>query len=517
MVDATQERSRAGVLPLVRLEHLWVALALSIVGFFISLTPTLPNDFWWHLRAGALIAGDGLPATNIFAWTIATDAPFTYQSWLSEWLFYVLYQAGGFQLVVFARNMLGLAAFTLVAYEAQRRSGSWRLAAVVVLLAGAMTINNLTTRTQNWSWVPFTLVLIVLGRYVDGQLAPRGLALLPLIMAFWVNVHGAFVIGLLLAAAFIVGETLRRLLRQPRALTWMRLRWLYLAGGAMLAATLINPLGPGVFGYVRDLLRDTPVQTMINEWQPPTPNSLAGMFFYAGVLVLLAAFAFARRRPTISDVVLVCGLAWLAFNSARHVVWFAMAAMPIAAQCLAAPRPVFNQGAGRIAGRERGGGAVANLTVVGLLALAVIVVQPWFKPALPLPEPYRNLFVELPGGAQLFSADTPVAATEHLRAEPCAGRLFNELGYGSYLIWGLYPQAQVFIDPRVELFPLTIWQDYAQLTRGQQVPELLAQYDIACVLLDTGHQPALAAALPELAGWQRTFSTGRSEVWRRVE
>ncbi len=518
MAGTTQERVAARTLPAIRLEHLWVLLALCIVGVFISLSPTAPNDFWWHLKAGELIASSGIPTTNLFAWSLPPDTPYVYQSWLGEWLFYALYQVGGLPLVVFARNLLGLAAFALVAVEAQRRSGSWRLAAGAVLLAAAMTMNNLTTRTQNWSWVPFMLVLILLGSYADNRLARRWLFVLPLLMIFWVNVHGAFVMGLLLAAAFAVGETLRRVLRQPRALSWERLQALYLACGAMLLATLVNPLGIGVFGYVLRLLGDTASQQLINEWRTPTPDNLAGMFFYLGLLALIAAFAFARRRPSITDVILACGLAWQAFTGVRYVVWFGMAIMPIVAQSLAAPRAVFTAPGSvpvRISGRERGGGAVANLAVVLALALALVAVQPWFKAALPLPQPYQELFAPLPAAPQLFSADTPVGATEHLRSMPCAGRLFNEMGYGSYLTWALYPATQVFIDPRVELYPLTLWEDYVKLTQGRDVARLLDQYAIRCVLLDRVYQPGLAAAIATLPGWQQSYSDARSEVWRK--
>jgi hypothetical protein len=158
----------------------------------------------------------------------------------------------------------------------------------------------------------------------------------------------------------------------------------------------------------------------------------------------------------------------------------------------------------------------ANLLTAIVLVLLVVAVQPWFKPALSLPQPYQELFAPVPEAPLLFSADTPVRATEHLRAEPCAGRLFNDMGHGSYLIWALYPQSQVFVDPRVELYPLALWQDYLNMSRGQEVAPLLARYDIACAMLDMGDQEAMSAALAGMPNWQRTYADEHSEVWRRV-
>lgn len=495
----------------LRLDHLWVVLAVCLVGGFVSLVPTKPNDFWWHLKAGELVAMSGIPTTNLFAWTLPAEHPYIYQSWLGEWLFYLLFQIGGLPMTIFGRNLLATLAFGLVAWEARLRSGSWRLAALVVVLAGAMTINNLNARTQNWSWLPFMGTLMILSGYAAGRLGPRWLLGLPLIMVFWVNAHGAFVMGLLVAGAFVVGETLRRWLRQPRALSWALLQRLYLAVAGMVAATMVNPLGPGVFGYVASLLGDDASQGLINEWQPPNPQTPAGMFFVIGVLVLIAAFALARRRPSISEVILVCGLGWQAFMGARYVVWFGMAAMPLVAQSLAAPRPILNSATPSPARA----GNLANL----ILALALVggwgTLQPWFKWRLPLPTEYQAIFVEMPGAPQIFSADTPVAAVEALRNVPCAGPIFNEMGYGSYMAWALYPQAQSFIDPRVELFPLEQWRDYVAITRGQDALAKLDQYGIACVLLDVHLQPALSSALAEASIWERTYQDAQSEIWRR--
>ncbi|MFV9503329.1 MAG: hypothetical protein AB4911_02055 [Oscillochloridaceae bacterium umkhey_bin13] len=510
--DPPSETTRT--LPLLRLDHLWAILALSLIAGFISMAPTSPNDFWWHLRVGQIIATEGLPTTNMFAWGVPPETPFTYQSWLGQWLFFQLYQLGGLPLIVFTRNLLGAMTFALVVWEAQQRSGSWRLAALAVLLAAAMSINNFIIRTQNWSWLPFMLTLIILGSYTRQRLGPRWLVVLPVIMALWVNLHGAFVLGLLVAGAFVVGETLRRWLRDPYALPWYRLRPLYLAALAMLLATLLNPLGPGIFGYVGTILGSNQIQNLIIEWQPPRQSDLAGAAFYAGVLALLAAFGIGRRRPTLTDLLLVCGLLWQAFGGSRSVVWFGMAAMPILAQSLGTAK-LAGDATPSLSRRERGAGTAANLAVVILLALGVIALQPWFKPYLPLPVEYQALFAPVPGAPQSFTTTTPVAAVAHLLAEPCSGQIFNEMGYGSYMAWALYPQARHFIDTRIELFPWERWQEYIAVTEGRDLAEFLDANQVGCVVLDQPLQPGLAAAMPDLSGWRQSFSDGRSEVWRR--
>jgi hypothetical protein len=156
------------------------------------------------------------------------------------------------------------------------------------------------------------------------------------------------------------------------------------------------------------------------------------------------------------------------------------------------------------------------LIALALLA-TLIAVQPPFKAGLSLPQPYKALFADVPGAPELFSAETPVAATDYLRAHPIDGRLYNEMGYGSYLDWALYPAAQVFVDPRVELYPLATWQDYLAIRDASDYNALLIdKYDVRRVLLDRQTQPRLAMALAaDTIHWQREYADARAEIYRR--
>ncbi len=75
---------------------------------------------------------------------------------------------------------------------------------------------------------------------------------------------------------------------------------------------------------------------------------------------------------------------------------------------------------------------------------------------LPLPNEYQEQILP-PPAPPLLSTLTPVSAAEYLRGNP-GGKLFNDMGYGSYLIWAV-PEQKVFMDPRIELYPLQQWLD----------------------------------------------------------
>lgn len=486
------------------IDQLWLLVILAGFGVFVSLTPLAPNDFWWHLKIGQLINQNGsIPSTNIFSWSLPADTPFTYGAWLGEYLLYLLYKLDGLDLVEFARTLLVLIAFWLVGYEAMHRSHSWRIAALVTTPACIITINNLIVRPQIWSFLPFMVYYILLSRFAQGQLRGRWLLTLPLLMAFWVNAHGAFILGLVLVGIFFVGETLRTWMKLPGATSIRNLGWIAATGILSTLATILNPRFFKIFGYVLKLMTDKPSQGLIEEWQSPTPSGIANTAFFILILVLMLVLIYTRNRPTPTDVLLIGGFLWLAWSGQRYVVWFGMVAMPILAKAISGlplKKPSFQPQRNWL-----------NAGIAGLLFIPVIVVQPWFVERLPLPATYRSMiWTGIPDGP-LVDIQTPIKATNYLRLHP-GGKLFNEMGYGSYLIWAL-PQEKVFIDPRVELYPLDQWQDYIRISRGTRYDELLDQYGADRILLDTSLQKELARQLPSDPGWRLEYSDDRAQIW----
>ncbi len=495
---------RAAFVP--TLDRLWLIVVLAFLLFYASIVPQPPNDLWWHLRIGRLIVESGhIPRTNLFAWTLPADTPFTYAAWLGEVWLYLLHAAGGVALLLFSRTLIVGIAFWLTAMEAERRSGSARIAAMATLLLGLMTFNNLIVRTQMWSWLPFVLILRLLRRYGDGEVPPRRLAAMPLLIALWSNLHGAFVLGLVLGGLVALGESWRWL-RRPAERPFARLKALWLAVGASALAVMANPRGAGLYRYVLNLLGSAPVQQLIVEWQSPTPHGIANTTFFAVVLGLLLLFAFGRRRLGPTDGLLLAFFLWMAWGSQRSVLWFGFVAAPILAEQVAAllPSRLLHADAPRNA---------LNLVLALLVWLPVLLVQPWWVEEMPLPATYRAQVWHGTEAGPLLDRHTPVKAVAYLRDHP-GGRLFNEMGYGSYLIWAL-PQQKVFIDPRVELFPYEMWLDYAAISHGVRYDRLLQDYGVDRLLIDRELQRDLSLSLAEDREWKLVYSDEVAEIWQR--
>ena len=79
----------------------------------------------------------------------------------------------------------------------------------------------------------------------------------------------------------------------------------------------------------------------------------------------------------------------------------------------------------------------------------------------------------------------PIGASEYLNTQSTDGiRLFSQPEWGGFLIWRHNPQMKVFIDGRVEQFPLLVWEDYYHIiTAGVHWLDLLEDYEVDYLIL----------------------------------
>lgn len=494
------------------LDQVYLVIVLAGILFFSSLVPLYPNDFWWHLKVGEVIVTTRkIASTNMFAWTLPAAQPFTYGAWLGEVLLYLLYKLNGVALVTFVRTILHGITWFIVGVEARRRSGSWRIAGLVVLLGFAMMSSNLTIRPQIWSWVPFVLFLTMLSRFSDNQLNIKWLFVCPLLMVFWVNAHGAFVLGGILLGIFFASEVIRQLLINREKRDWYKSKWFAIILIVTFLAVMVNPKGPGIIGYVLNLMTDQPSQQYIEEWQSPTPEGAANIIFFASILIFLIVFRYLTISPRLEDIIIFVGFLWLAWSGVRYVIWFSFATMPILSEAL-----IQLTGAKSTIFRRAGLRNVLNTILVILVMIPVILVQPWFfdRLSFPLPEKYKELILEDTGEGPFLSATTPIAAAEYLAQHP-GRQMYNEMGYGSYFIWAL-PDMGVFIDPRVELYPLEQWLDYSRIMHGIRYNTLLEKYGATRIVLDVILQENLAKSLIDDPTWTCVYKDSRTQIWDKV-
>jgi hypothetical protein len=488
----------------VSLEHIWLIVPLAVSFSLLCLAPLREGDVWWNLKLGQVIAQSrSIPTTDIFSFT-ASGYPFNVAGqWLSEVLLYALSRMGGLPALVLCQALVGAAIVGLLLMCSRWRGAATSVSASVTLLSWLMLYPYSTVRTQIFSFLCFALFYALLSAYRLGRY--NGLGWLPVVMVVWSNLHGAWVMGLVLLGASVCLSVLERITVGGDT---PKLRPLLGWGLVTCLATLVNPTGPGIYRYVTTIGNNAVVQQFASEWLPPSLTLAFTWPFFAGLFLLLVALAYSRRRLSIHDLGLLLLFLVLSLRYLRMIPFWAIVLAPELAElvskfdlALLLPRSAQRPG-GATVRREL---PMLNAALAVLLALGALVSVPQVR-----------LLLSGAPAATLIDGYFPRDAGDYLarEAEPGA-RLFNMSEWGGYLIWRLYPQAQVFVDGRIELYPAQVWDDYVRIAQTDSGwPELLQAYRVDYLVLSKDRHGRLIAAAAD-ADWPCIYEDGVAIIFAR--
>ena len=422
------------------------------------------GDTLWQIRTGAWILDHhAIPATDPFSFT-AGDRPWFAHEWLAETLMALAFRVGSMQgVMALAAAATGLTAALLLHYLRRFLPGIYAVTALIVGMSNAAP--SMLARPHLLAWPCLVLWCGGLVTARAKRTAPS-LALLP-VMALWVNLHGSFMLGLLLSGAFMVEALLDPDVRRDRVFaSWT---------GFVLAAWSVALINPDFVGGVLFPIHLVGMKSLawIGEWQPPDfSKSQPIEIIILGGLAL--GFTGKIALPPIRLLMLLA-LIHGALTHVRNEQLLGIIGVLILAEPLGA-----SLGRGHA---EALGPAWRRLsTGAGLIALLALVLR------LSLP-----LSAERTGAAFAATLD---AVPSSLRAQP----VLNEYGFGGKLIfYGVRP----FIDSRADLYGDLFLTRYHSII-SPDVDELdrtLSQYRIAWTIFSSGNPVvAIMDVMPE---WRR--------------
>ncbi len=441
-------------MPSVSLSRFWLFLAVALPVLAALLAPMSTVDLTYQLRAGAEIL-DTRAIPTVDTWTFtAAGLPWVDQQWGSQVVLSLVERLGGWTGLVLARAALSGLIFGCLVVIARRRGLDARMTAILVLVAFLVAAPALALRPQLLGMACFAIVLLLVA---DRRANPRGLWLVPVVVAVWANLHGSFFLGpLVLGLAWL--EDLHDREPSPH-------RPLVVAAVSAAAACL-TPFGPAVWLYAVGLTTNPEVTARITEWQPTSLRSVPGLLFFASVLGVAAVIA-RRGRATSWPT-----LAWLAVFFAigvvaqRGVAWWPLASVVAVAGMLPAATL-----ASRDAREDPPTIRRINLVLVGALVLAGIALLPVWRPLDPGTRTPIGVLTHAPPGLTAALRDA---------ARP-GDHVFNFQTWGSWFEYAL-PDLPVAIDSRIELFPPETWEAYAAVGAGVEGWEMqLDTWDVRFV------------------------------------
>lgn len=404
---------------------LFLVLAGSL--FLHNLT-SINLDIGRHLKLGEIIwQTKSIPGTNLFSYT-EPEHPFINHHWLSEVIFYGLYNLGGLGLIIFTKTLVLLVSFLLLIRSVKSKS----LFAVLPssLVALALFFMHDEPRPEIFSYLLMAVFLFVIQKARAGD-NYRGLWILPGLMFLWVNLHIYFFIGTALYGIFL----LERLAHKK----FSRTEWF--VGILVGLATLLNPHGlTGAF-YPWAILKEYAYGVVENE---PLVNMLAYgwervtiFYIFFGSLVLVGTGLIRRYKiwkKKVFDVLSLSLLGYGAWIMQRNLNLYALALLPILAQNFPVRWPSKNW-------PEVWKRLTAAVVAIGLI-FGIYAVQS------------NKLYILMDSSRRFGLGVSPAAeeAVEFMKTNQISKPVFNNFEIGSYLIWKLYPEQKVFVDGRPEAY-----------------------------------------------------------------
>ena len=175
----------------------------------------------------------------------------------------------------------------------------------------------------------------------------------------------------------------------------------------------------------------------------------------------------------------------------RNIAVVPLVTLPVAARAVASPSSARSDlSPGRLSRLNWAFGAV-------LVALAV------------------TLAVQARNEANFDLDGYPVEAMEFVEEEGLLGsRLLTTDRWAGYVILRFWPEQQVFMDDRFDMYPRSVFDDYTEIADvGSEWAETLERRDVDVVVWDA--DAPLAQVLRESGGWRLDFEDDDTVVFRR--
>ena len=460
------------------------------------------GDTGFHIRTGEFIIENWtIPEQDIFSFR-SPPIPWTAHEWLSEVIMALVHRLSGLTGIVIFFSFILATTYLLLLRLLRQESRDVLLGIVIVCYAALSS-------TPHWLARPhvFSLALTVIWYHLLNEFQYRQknrLFVLPLLMLLWVNLHGGYIVGILLLGIYIAGNLVSWITdRGPNAERPLQnVKRLLLTMTVVILVSMINPQGYHILMFPFQVTSDRFLMDHVQEFL--SPNFHEPLPFKYLLLFLIAVLA--RSRPTVNwiQLILILTFTYMALYSVRYITLFVIIVGPILIRLIdqmkqdlpTKVRNFFDERSLRLLEIER----QTSGYVWSLIAIGGVV-------ALGVAGSYQYAFSE---------KSYPVSAVEFLKKENVAGNTFTDDDFGDYLIYAAWPQHRVFIDGRTDMYGPERIKEY--LTVAHVKPgwrEVVDKYAFSSVLYRT--QASLASALAEDQTWHLIYSDPLASIFLKKD
>lgn len=488
-------------------------IGFGLLFAIFSYLPIWHTDVWGHLAYGRVILETGrIPQTEPLL-PLCEGVKFDDTAWLTQVVTALAVKQWGVNAIrcLFALCLTG--SLMLLAWRFWKSTSNHLLSlagTVGFLWAGWLSLT--IQRPQSAGLFCFMALFCLL---TSSKRSWKSVLLCAVLMAFWVNLHGSFLVGLGLIGLMLFGHGIDVYFRTGRLdAVWKnsQLHYLVYCLEAALVGCLINPYGLGIFSIVQEISSNLNLRDLV-EWGPITLSMYHGKAIALLVLLVIGMIRFSPRRLKIAEILPLTIFTLAALSSVRMAVW----CMPLLIWFLVRHgNALWKQYHLSDVVYENGERSGLKTVVLGGVVWIFFAFTP-FGTVLMHGQPAKAEMAEKLYRKSL-STQTPVKAVEYLNEHPPQGMVFNTYEWGDYLLWAGPKEMQLFLNSHAHLIPREVWQDYLHTVRaGSAWADKLDRYGIDTVIVDYRMHDRLIRRLKRegLQDWTHDYDDGTAAIFRR--
>lgn len=487
---------------LPRIEYI---LLIAIFWGIIANGPRILNfdgDLPRHILTGNLILQTRqVPTTDIFSFRTVGRPSFPHE-WLSQVLFAIAYDWLGLSGIVLLTGLAIMLTWGFVYRQSMQKSGSFFLALILIGLAVGASQIHVLPRPHIFTYLLTAIWITVLENIDEGK--TRFWWALPIVILLWVNMHGMFVLGVMILGIYVIGDFL-----QHPSKSWFtnqKTKSLLLGGGLSLIATFLSPSGPKIWEAVVSLGSNAYITSKIPEYQSANFHLPETWPFIILLLLTLIGFARSTERMPWTYILLVVAFTGMALYTSRMIPLFAIVVTPITAKAIADWTYKEYPQSKLFVVQENV--SKTNSTANGLIwVFAIILIAAVLLGS--------GGTIDSQGQGNVFDSQFfPVEAVSWLKTHPQNGHMFNEFDWGGYLLLELWPSQQIFMDGHTHIYGEALTREYEQvITLDKGWEEILNKYDVQWIIIRVN--TSLAEALSTSTDWKTAYEDKTAVIFLR--
>ncbi|MGA2904363.1 MAG: hypothetical protein ABSD98_11065 [Candidatus Korobacteraceae bacterium] len=484
-----------GIVPKIR-TNLWkkifsfpVMLAIGLGGaiFLFDSGSIGDPDIWWHLRnAEVFVQTHSVVQHDFYSFT-ATGSRWINEAWLSELPYYLGWQwlgMRGLYLVMLAEvELILLGVFGLAYLSSKNVKAAFVASSLAVWLATV----SFGPRTLLAGWMCLVAELFLLVQFKEGK--DRSW-LLPPLFVLWANLHGSWLIGMVLLAIFCAAGLLQGEWGRLEAARWtpIQMRKLALVGSLSVAGLFLNPYTYHLVFYPFNFAFKQRLNVNhVDEWMSLDFHGVRGKILFGMLAATIVLALVRKRRWAVHELAFLLLGFYAAMTYSRFLFLAAIVLTPILARELDFLPPYRRE--------------IDKPWLNALLILAVLAACMWKLPS-------RDYLM------RQTVQSYPVKALSYLQQFQPQGRVFNDCLWGGYLIWNAR-NIPVFIDSRIDIYEYNgVFADYLDAMGIKNTLEILDKYHIRYVLYK--QDSSVAYLLMHNSGWKTRYQDGTTVLLERT-